>query len=220
GRGPTRAIRVEDKKIHVRLNVPPPLFYGKELENVNTWLFQVEEIFKVKNVQGEQQLHYVSTLLREAALQWWHNERKQINDNRGPPIRTFDEFKIRIKSNFQAPHHQQMLRRQLRSLRQTRNVQTYVYDFRNILGQIDSMDEMDKVMYFQEGLRGRAKAEVGYRAPTTLNDAIQVAITFDTAHFSKQFATATVYDEQDKSASSSVELNKIWRWCSEENRFK
>ncbi|CAF1362840.1 unnamed protein product [Didymodactylos carnosus] len=68
---------------------------------------------------------------------------------------------------------------------------------------------MDKVMYFQKGLRGRTKAEVGYRAPTILNDAIQVAITYDTVHFSKQFTTATVYDEQDKSAPSSVELNMI-----------
>src|SRR5262249_50257513 len=33
------------------------------------------------------------------------------------------------------------------------------------------------------GLKTRSRAEVGYRAPTTLEEAIQIAVQYDTAHY-------------------------------------
>ncbi|CAF1683141.1 unnamed protein product, partial [Didymodactylos carnosus] len=88
-------------------------------------------------------------------------------------------------------HHQQLLRRQLRMLKQTTTAQQYIYEFRNILGQIDAMVEADKVTYFIDGLRGRTKAEVSYKAPATLAEAITIAITYDTAYFSTTSVTNT-----------------------------
>ncbi|CAF1470687.1 unnamed protein product [Didymodactylos carnosus] len=76
---------------------------------------------------GDDQLYYASTLLRDAALQWYHNERKEIDDCIKQPILSFLEFKQRIRLAFEPPHHQQPLRRQLRILKQTTTAQQYIY---------------------------------------------------------------------------------------------
>ncbi|CAG8811577.1 31604_t:CDS:2 [Racocetra persica] len=41
----------------------------------------------------------------------------------------------------------------LKKLRQTESVQDYRIQFRNIIGQIEDMNEIDKVTYFIEGLK-------------------------------------------------------------------
>ncbi|CAG8583776.1 6954_t:CDS:1, partial [Dentiscutata heterogama] len=68
-------------------------------------------------------------------------------------------------------------------LKQTTTVQEYAARFRNLLGQIEGMHEADKVMYFTEGLKGATKAEVNYRAPETLDDAVKLAASYDTAMY-------------------------------------
>jgi hypothetical protein len=40
--------------------------------------------------------------------------------------------------------------------------------------QLQDMAEVDKVFFFIEGLQKRTKAEVGYRQPQTLNEAISL----------------------------------------------
>ncbi|CAG8635952.1 11608_t:CDS:2, partial [Cetraspora pellucida] len=47
----------------------------------------------------------------------------------------------------------------------------------NISRQVDGMHEADKILYFTEGLKHSTKAEVSYRAPEKLNDAIKLATT-------------------------------------------
>ncbi|CAF1347029.1 unnamed protein product [Didymodactylos carnosus] len=170
-------------------NNPPPLYDGKGGDNVVSWLFQVEELYRVKKLVGDDQLCYASTFLRDAALQWYHSERKEIDDCIKQPILNFLEFKQRIRLAFEPPHHQQLLRQQLKMLKQTTAAQQYIYEFRNILGRIDAMVEPDKVTYFIDGLRGRTKAEMSYKAPAILAEAITIAITYDTAYFSTTSVT-------------------------------
>ena len=55
--------------------------------------------------------------------------------------------------------------------------------FRNIIEQIDTMNELDKVSYFIDGLKGATCKEVAYQAPDTFEEAWKLAIRFDTAMF-------------------------------------
>ncbi len=45
------------------------------------------------------------------------------------------------------------------------------------------MSELDRVAYFIEGLKQHTKAKVNYKAPSTLEEAIQIAVNYDTAMF-------------------------------------
>ena len=88
-----------------------------------------------------------------------------------------------IRTAFQPPNNQQNLRQQLKHLRQTGTVQEYSSQFRNILGQIEDMSQLDQVSYFLDGLKPATRAEVGYQAPTTFEQAWQLAICFDNAMY-------------------------------------
>ena len=43
------------------------------------------------------------------------------------------------------------------------------------------MGPLDQVMHFVDGLKYTTKAEVNYQGPETLEEAIDIAIAFDTA---------------------------------------
>src|SRR5205085_4703365 len=88
-----------------------------------------------------------------------------------------------IRAAFELPNYQQHLRKQLKQLKQTGSVHEYGAQFRNLIGQITDMAELDKVTYFVEGLKHSTKMEVNYRAPANFEDAWKLAINYDTAMF-------------------------------------
>jgi len=55
--------------------------------------------------------------------------------------------------------------------------------FRNIIEQIENINELDKVSYFVDGLKGATQKEVAYQAPVTFEEAWKLAIRFDVAMF-------------------------------------
>ena len=123
----------------------------------------------------------MAACLKEAALHWYQNQFGEPGSIH--PFRDFDIFAQRIKAAFEPPHYQQILRRQLRALTQKDSVQRYVYEFRNIVGQIEDMGNLDQVMHFIDGLKQATKVEVNYKAPDNLEEAITAAIAYDTARF-------------------------------------
>ena len=163
------------------LPVQLPFFHGRANENVQTWLFQLSQIFRAKGINSGQSIHYVAACLKEAALHWYQNQFGEPGSIH--PFRDFDIFAQRIKAAFEPPHYQQILRRQLRALTQKDSVQRYVYEFRNIVGQIEDMGNLDQVMHFIDGLKQATKVEVNYKAPDNLEEAITAAIAYDTARF-------------------------------------
>lgn len=134
-------------------------------------------------------------------------------------FRSFEEFSAAIKDAFQPPHYQQILRRQLRGLRQKDSVQKYVYEFRNLIGQIEGMGELDQVMHFIDGLKQATKVEVNYKSPSMLEEAIYAAIAYDTARFgparvylpstqSYQTARTRPYHHRDDGGVRPMELDQ------------
>ena len=88
-----------------------------------------------------------------------------------------------IRAAFEPSNYQQYLQKQLKQLKQTGSVHEYGAQFRNLIGQITDMAELDKVTYFVEGLKHSTKMEVNYRAPANFEDAWKLAINYDTAMF-------------------------------------
>jgi hypothetical protein len=95
----------------------------------------------------------------------------------------WDDFKNGIKLAFQPPNHWQIIRRQLKALRQTGSIQEYVHQFRNLIGQTTGMDPKDQALQFAEGLKSTTRTYVNFQAPTDLSTAINIAIAYDTAYF-------------------------------------
>ena len=140
----------------------------------------MEHVFQAKKIKTDEEgIHYIAASLKETALHWYKN---QYSVGR-IPFTTVEQFARAIKRAFQPSHYQPILRRQLRDLKQRDSVQCYVYEFRNLVGQITGMGDLDQVMFFIEGLKQATRTEVNYRVPQNLEEAIEVAINYDTARF-------------------------------------
>jgi hypothetical protein len=60
-----------------------PLFYGKNNENVTSWLTHVEMVFNAQGIQANQtndRIHYAATGFRDAALAWWQTHLNANNN--------------------------------------------------------------------------------------------------------------------------------------------
>jgi len=93
----------------------------------------------------------------------------------------WNAFKISVKNSFQPENYQIYLRDQLKRLRQNSSVHDYATQFRNLVGQIDGMHDLDQVSYFIDGLKSNIKMEIKYRNPDSLNNAIDIATRYNTA---------------------------------------
>jgi hypothetical protein len=59
----------------------------------------------------------------------------------------------------------------------------YISRFQGIINQVDEMTAKDQVHAFIRGLAPKTRAEVGYRHPETLDEAITIATHYNTHHF-------------------------------------
>ena len=170
-----------------KISIKIPIFKGEPNENVHAWLLQCHTIFEAQEINSSQsRIRYAATGLEGAALQWYLNKVAHASDEEKNAFAGWETFQKEIKTAFMPLNYQHHLRQQLRKLRQIGTVQEYGTQFRNIIGQISDIAELDKVTYFIEGLKPATKMEVAYQAPDNFEDAWALAIRFDTAMFSSR----------------------------------
>ena len=93
----------DDSKIRLRLK-EPDCFYGKHNENVDRWLFIVEQYFRAtKESEDQRKVAYAGSLLRGNAIAWWEmlvlaSEASGIPES----ACTWAEFKQMITQQFRA----------------------------------------------------------------------------------------------------------------------
>ena len=51
----------------------------------------------------------------------------------------------------------------------------YETQFRNLVGQITAIEELDKVAYFIDGLKQATKMEVNYQAPRDIRGRLEIS---------------------------------------------
>lgn len=90
----------------------------------------------------------------------------------------WEEFLSFMKDTFQDRNHQQNINKKLRALRQLSSVKEYNRDFRMLSNQLTTMSELDKVLYFVEGLK--ESSLVGIHEPQTVDEAFQKAELLET----------------------------------------
>jgi len=121
-------------------------------------------------------LAILGSALRGPAAQWYMTRKDSIE--------TVSQFFIELDREFVPADLQQRLRDEINNLRQKdcKNLADYIARFRQLNLQIKGMNEIDKIVYFQRGLRQATREEVQYRRCATLGEAITVALDFERAH--------------------------------------
>ncbi|KAI5328460.1 hypothetical protein L3X38_027857 [Prunus dulcis] len=133
----------------------PKSYNGKrEAKELDTFLWNIERYFKyLKLEDDEPKINTATLFLTDNALMWWRRRSMEIEQ---------ENAKYEAKEK-------------LRWLKQTGSVKDYVAKFTNLLFEVPSMTDEDKLMYFMSGLQNWAKLELQRRHVQTLSEAIAAA---------------------------------------------
>jgi hypothetical protein len=153
-------------------------------------------------VHDDERISVAVSLLGGTALQWFVNLKLK---NQRPS--SWNEFKDQLTAQFQPVDFQENLRQQLLQLRQKHSLHDYISTFRNIVGQINAMDELTQVMLFINGLSSNTGLYVRSKHPQTVEAAIREATTYDNVMTINKI-NPVKYDPFLET-SSTVELNAL-----------
>jgi hypothetical protein len=127
-----------------------PKYYGRTGEDVEAWLFQMEEVNRLFPINDEiQRIRYTALALRDTASKWY--ESMQM---RNPPgILSWEEFKTKLRSQFVHLDQKWVARNSLFALTQNGNVRDYTVKFRNLMLLIPDMSTADALDKYIRGLK-------------------------------------------------------------------
>jgi len=157
-----------------KLDNNTPIFGNDgKTDNVDEWLFTVENAFEAINVPNEKKLNVVAPYLRKLPLQALVKYQSSQQDA------NWEDFAVLLKNTFKPADYMKKLKLKLRDLKQTESFESYLNRFRSIVNQIDDMTEQDQMLWFSEGLHPKTKFEVNSKNCQSLEEAILVATQFE-----------------------------------------
>ncbi|CAL9019851.1 unnamed protein product [Prunus brigantina] len=154
----------------------PKSYNGKrEAKELDTFLWNIERYFKyLKLEEDELKINTATLFLTDNALMWWRRRSMEI-DQGTFMLDTWDAFKKDIMLHFYPENAKYEAKEKLRWLKQVGSVKDYVTTFTNLLFEVPSMTDEDKLMYFMSGLQNWAKLKLQRRHVQTLSEAIAAA---------------------------------------------
>jgi hypothetical protein len=153
----------------------PPKFTGAPGEDVEAWLFQLEEANSLFPIADEQQrIRYTALSLRGTAAKWY----AAVQRKDPPEIDSWATFVRKLKQQFLDVRHEWIARTQLIDLRQVGSVRDYTVKFRNLQIQISDMSTTDLLDKYIRGLKDFAH-KVWRRHYVTLDEAMIYAEELD-----------------------------------------
>jgi hypothetical protein len=160
------------------MNPSQPLFSGKLNEDVEEWLFITEVNMSAAGVHESRKVYVAAGYLRENALQVFRQMTRQRRDEP-----TWSEFKLEFARRFNSKQSNESIVQKLCSLSQNGALDAYVEKFTYLVNQ-GSLAEDVMVALFARGLSSDLHAEVKYRRPSTLKEAINIVMQYADAKLS------------------------------------
>ena len=178
----------------------PDVYDGKrDGLTVNTWLYQVELYLNLVqlnnpelNVDDNMKISFASSLLKKNAASWWY-----MKYQAGVAPGQWDAFKQAVKDEFIPQDNIRRVRDRLRNLVQKTSVVHYVESFRNLVIEIPTMSEDEKVDKFISGLKPAVRLEVLKSGAQTLDEVTRIALSVDSAMFNFGMFSGSSYGQNN-----------------------
>jgi len=197
----------DNEKSNVKLNLTnvkrtkmpdkTPIYTGNE--NLENWLWQLTHALRLSHTPTNEWVLVAGMYVQGHALTTYRAVTKVA---KGEPEISWSNF---VKTFWKAhtPKNNQLeLRSRLQNLKQSGNIKNYVSQFRQLIGNISKMAEIDKIYLFLNGLNKQTKEYVGTTEPVTLESAINSAQLFAAYHSEDNAKTVMV---------SNAKVNKFIR---------
>jgi hypothetical protein len=153
----------------------PPKYHGRTGEDVEAWLFQLEEANRLFPIVDQvQRIRYTALALRDTAAKWYSS--MQMTDP--PQIVDWETFTTKLRQQFVHLDQKWVARNTLHGLKQTVSVRDYSVKFRNLMILIPDMSIPDALDKYVRGLKDFA-FKVWRRKFTSLEEAMVYAEELD-----------------------------------------
>ena len=168
----------ETKPKHHRFKIADPTtFDGTKIGNTaDMWLMEINQRFIFYDINtNKDRIGYASGYLKDAALLWFT---KEVNLEE---VTTWPQFADLLRKRYRPVKPSDNARRELKSLRMGMNqdLNAHLSKFRSILSYIENMSEEDMKIAFLDGLPIPLMTKIYENDPTTLKEAIDLAIRHD-----------------------------------------
>ncbi|GMF20534.1 unnamed protein product [Phytophthora lilii] len=171
----------------------PPKFHGRAEEDLELWLFHIEEHFAAYTAeQNSNDSRFVDMevpFLGVDVMAWYREFKHAMGSN----PRTWPLFKHQIRARYRDSDYEFKLLTKMHDLQVTTTQQKYSTKFTQLLSMSSiSMPEIVKRWFYQKNLRSDTSSYVSQHFPLTLKNTIDHAQRFEDAR------------EQPRSKPSSV----------------
>lgn len=164
-----------------KLKLPkPPETNGRQPTPVN-WCHKMETYLAAEgaNLSSSSIVTVAAAYLKDSALNWYRQHEQAVAVGKAQPYASWDEFKKAFIARFTPVDPEVDARERLDRLTQTRSVFAYAQEFNTYMLELPHMDENDRIHRFIRGLKPEVRIHVKLQQPTTLHDAVELAIKAD-----------------------------------------
>jgi hypothetical protein len=183
----------------------PPQFKGEMGIQLDEWVRSMELQFKYYGEthfpDDTSRINMAEVHLVGPAAQWWENELKPIL----PAVMSWNDFVDRLQKRFRPLKAAMLARTKLAELHQRagQGVNAYAHAFQMTLASIVDMSPADQVHNFTKGLHPHIFTRVFEKQPTTLVEAIELAVSIEAISKYGRIATPSNYSHGGRSKTSS-----------------
>ncbi|XP_061343684.1 uncharacterized protein LOC133289704 [Gastrolobium bilobum] len=204
-----------DDPRHVLKFVKPeiPKFDGKE---PNSWIFKAELFFKIQQVPEQMRVELAGLRMEGVATDWF-----QWIFN-GGTVQSWEEFVRAVRERF-GPSNYKDVRGVLAKLLQKGSLADYMAEFQRLVNQVSNVSDDLLMTFFVAGLQPDIQGAVQIRWPSSLHQAMQLAIAYDSHHgelrssisnqpkkfFSKPYTASTVDKPPALPATTELPIKKM-----------
>ena len=176
----------------------PPQYMGTLEEDLELWFFTIEQYYSEYHlIMAEDSPTFVtmvSCYLAPTPMNWYRQFVMECERSR--VTRTWDTFKRALRKRFLPPDNEYHLREKLCKLTQMGSLHDYIGQFQNILVQCQlPISALELRFYFQQGMRQETSKHIREHHPSTLEEAIEIALRFDQGLSSRSMPNAEDWEK-------------------------
>ena len=169
------------------------------------WIFATSQLLAIHRVADQMAIRHIASGLEGGALAFYEAWCRRIPQQEW----TWAAFSQALREEYEPPHYQFTLRKELWRLKQTGSIREYVQKFREITNDIEEMNMIDMVHAFIAGLRENIARELNYLAPESIEVAIQAAINYAGAKVNVTKSQTTPMELGPVDLEEGAELAKL-----------
>ncbi len=177
---------------------------AKSEKVLRQWFRQLDAYLRAYQMTGEDSraVFFASQHFDGSLETWWQGRVEETDDSVSGGFASIAELAEAVFKQFSGRDMQDVARDKLDRVRQTAGVRAYAQIIRDNLVYLPHRSEGDNIHTFKRGLKTNIASALALRKPTSLSEAIEMALAVEAA----QFPTKSVGDRR---THKEVDLNAL-----------